>query len=749
MSLSKIQIEKIDTIFFNAVKEQRNTLFEHEVYQILKYIGLKTPKFIFIQNPEIITDDLMKNFSSKVMVKIVSSQISHKQKLGGVKEIQNLDCLFVQFVMSQMKKEVLSHFTTDSQPAIEGFLLVEYLPHKNTIGYEVLFGTKEDKAFGPVLTLSKGGEDAEFFSRYYDPANHFIAPLDYSFAIKMVNTLNIRHKFEDLGHLEYLDYFAKATSIISELAYHYSFASQNDSNYVIKALDINPFVISEDDRFVAIDGYLEFTKKDKNTIKIPEINLKNLYGFFNPTGIAVIGISTNPDKYSLGRDVAHLLHDMNRTDLYLINPHGGTIQFNGKKYTFYNNLNDIENQIDLVVYAAPAKHVIDFMGSLPKQKAPKAIILIPGIPSDMNYMEFAKELDSVKPENTRIIGPNCMGVYVAPTASNPGLNTLFLEEERLEIKHSKYSNTVLLTQSGGFSVTAIDKFQNSRLFRSIVSFGNKYDVKITDLMAYFADKINIDIISLYIEGLDPGEGRQFFKLAREIDKPIIVYKAGKTDAGAKAAASHTASMSGSYEVFKAACKQTNILLVKNIDEYYDLVKIFSLLHNKIPKNNRIAGVVNAGFESTVSADELKNLKQSELSDKTKLRLNEINRFGLVDTGSPFLDISPMADDKMYADFVEAIIQDENVDCVFVSVVPHPVSLKTVPETCHDSDSLANLLINLNNKYNKPMVISINAGQYYQEFVSLLKKNGLPVFGDIRIAIKSLDRFVSYYINPKD
>ena len=106
----------------------------------------------------------------------------------------------------------------------------------------------------------------------------------------------------------------------------------------------------------------------------------------------------------------------------------------------------------------------------------------------------------------------------------------------------------------------------------------------------------------------------------------------------------------------------------------------------------------------------------------------------------------MADDRMYADFVEALQQDDNVDCIFVAVVPHPITLKTGPMNCHDADSLASLLIKLSRKYHKPMVISVNAGRYYQDFVSILEENGLPVYGDIRSAIKSLDRFVSYHMD---
>jgi acyl-CoA synthetase (NDP forming) len=328
------------------------------------------------------------------------------------------------------------------------------------------------------------------------------------------------------------------------------------------------------------------------------------------------------------------------------------------------------------------------------------------------------------------------------------LNTIFIDEKKLEIKSSDFSNTVLLTQSGALAVTEIDKLSNSRSFKAVVSFGNKYDVKITDLLAHFAEEQSIAVIALYIEGMEAGEGRQFYELARRIKKPIIVYKSGKTEAGARAAASHTASMSGSYDVFRASCLQAGVIIAENIEDHYDYVKAFSLLAQRIPRGNRVAGVVNAGFESTVGADELKNLSQVQLSPATIAKLNVINKQGLVDTSTPFLDITPMADDKTYAAFVEAVLQDDNVDSVFVAIVPHAVYIKTTAETCHDEDGIANLLVQLNQKYKKPMVVSVNGGRYYQDFVTILEESGLPVYNDIRSAIKSLDKFVTFHTKNK-
>lgn len=743
MHYPESSVQQINEVFRNAYNDGRRVLYEYEIYRILEIIGLDVPKFEFIDDINKIDEKLLKEFGQDIIVKIVSPDIAHKQKLGGVKKIKNVEPLFVQFVLSRMKDEVLSHFPEEEKPAIKGFLIAEFVPHSQAIGYEVLIGFREDPAFGPVLTFSKGGDDAEFFAKYYDPANLFLLPLDDEASMKMVNTMNIRHKFEQTGNLAYLDHYARAVSKISKFAYNFSFIAENKPEFLVKALDINPFAVTEDDRMVALDGFAQFAPAAEDDKRVPEVNLQNLDCFFKPEGIAVIGVSKDLNNYSLGRDIALLLHDLGRTDIYLVNPKGGSVVLGGTEYPLYRNVGEIPGRVDLAVYAAPAQNTLSFIRELPST-GPKAIILISGIPADVKYSEFAKQLDKVLPKGTRIIGPNCMGVFHAPEEDSKGLNTLFINEERLEVKHSRYSNVAMLTQSGALAVTAIDKLQNSKLFNAVVSFGNKYDVKITDLIAYFVDKKGIDVISLYLEGLDAGEGRQLFQLAGKIKKPIITYKSGKTEAGAKAAASHTASMSGSYDVFKAACSQTGIILVEDIKDHYDYVKAFSLLAGKLPKGNRVAGIVNAGFESTVGADELKNLKQAQLSGKTIERMNQINKFGLADTSSPFIDITPMADDRMYADFIRAILDDENVDCVFVAIVPHSVNLKTTPETCHDADSLANLIVEISKEYNKPMAVSVNAGRYYQEFVSIMEGNGLPVYNDIRSAIKSLDAFVSFH-----
>ncbi len=741
--LTQEAARRIESILDGAVREGRSALYEHEVYGVLSSLGLTVPRFLFVQDIAELGDEALRRFGQTLVVKVVSPEIPHKQKLGGVRKVAGADTLYVQYVLTRMREEVLAHFPPEGKPRIVGFLVVEYIPHTQALGYEVLIGFREDAAFGPVLTVSKGGDDAEFFAANYDPANLFLPPMDYADAAAFTRSMHIRHKFEQIGHPEYLDLMARAVADFSTLALSWSPLSPG-RRHVIKALEVNPFAISSDGRFVALDGLAEIAPMPVPEEWNPRVNTANLDAFFRPRGVAVVGVSADLSKYSMAREIAALLHELRDGDLYLVNPHEGTVRLGGVDYRLFPSLDALPRPVELAVYAAPARNIPDFLRSLAGSSV-RAVILIPGVPSSVAYADFVRQLREATPPGIRVIGPNCMGVYHMAADGQPGVNTLFINEQRLEVKSSPASNAVLLTQSGALSVTVIDKLRSCRPLRSVVSFGNKFDVKVGDLLEHFEADRGTEVIAVYLEGLDPGEGRAFFEKARVSTKPIIAYKSGRTEAGARSAASHTASMTGNYEVFRAACRQAGVALAQTIEEFSDAIRAFALLAGRRPRGNRVAGVVNAGFESTVGADELKGLTQARLSPSTVERLNTINRFGLVDTSSPFLDITPMADDAMYAEFAEAVLEDDGVDCVFIAVVPHAVSLQTVPENCRNPDALAPRLVEIARRHQKPMVVSVNAGRHYANFVAVMEEGGLPVFSDIRAAITSLDTFVSYCI----
>jgi acyl-CoA synthetase (NDP forming) len=342
-----------------------------------------------------------------------------------------------------------------------------------------------------------------------------------------------------------------------------------------------------------------------------------------------------------------------------------------------------------------------------------------------------------------------MGVFRAPRDGEKGVNTLFIDEKRMHIPLSNRSNAALLTQSGAMGITSIERNQYTAIFNTIVSFGNKADVNVPDLMAYFEKDDAVEVMALYLEGVGPGEGRQFFDLASRSKKPVIVYKAGRTEAGAKAAASHTAAISGSYDVFRAACLQAGCVLTEELDDFYHFTKAFAMLSGKRPRGNRVAGVVNAGLDATMGADTLRYLKPAEFGEETATRIKALNTHGLVNVGSAFLDLTPMTDDVGYAAYIEAVLSDPGVDCLFVAIVPHVENLKTMADNYLEEDAVGPLLVRAARRHQKPMVVSVNAGKHFLPFVQYLEENGLPVYGDIRSAIRSLDAFAAYWAEKKE
>ena len=735
----------IDSILLRAYEDGRSTLYEHEVYGILSSIGVDVPHCVYIKDPGEITAALLLQFSQpKLMLKIVSRDLPHKQRYGGVKKVSNMDPLFIRYVLTSMQAEVVSHFPEDQKPHVDGFLLVEFVKFTEALGNEIMIGVKEDSSFGAVVTLTKGGDDAEFFAKYYDAANLFLAPLSFEEADRITGNLKIRHKYEETGHPDYPGKMAAAVSAVSLLGHHYSFMSERSPRFHIKVLDVNPFVYSEDGRFLAVDGYAEFEESSSSLPRDIAVDTANLDSFFKPKGVVILGVSSVPEKYSMARIIVSLFMDMGRSDIYCVNPKGGTAQIGDRIFPLYHNLSEIPEPYDLVVYAAPAKNTLLFLRTVPKDKA---VILISGIPPEINYSDFLRSTAD-RESGIRIIGPNCMGVFEAPDQTNKGVNTLFIEESRLQIPFSDTSNTALFTQSGAMGITIIERAQHSRIIRTIVSFGNKADVNVPDLMEYFEHDPKIDVMALYIEGINPGEGRQFFHLASHSKKPVIVYKSGRTEAGAKASLSHTASMSGSYDIFKAACGQSGCILTEELDDFYSFTKAFAMLSKKTVSGRRTACVVNAGLDATMGADTLKFLEQATLTAATTARIRELNTHGLVDINTSFLDVTPMTDDVMFARFVEALISDENVDCLFVAIVPHIENLKTLEKDYLDPDAFVVLLAQIAQKTTKPIVVSVNAGNHYQHLVAYLEERGLPVYANIPAAIRSLDTFVRYWMERR-
>lgn len=746
MPLDSTTERTIDAVFAKAAAEGRQNLHEFEVYAILEALGLQVPRYLYVTDPSTLDASALAPFAPKAIVKIVSPDLAHKSKLGGVKAVSVEDPLFVRFVLQAMQKEVLGHFTEGDKPRIEGFLIAEFIPFTQALGNEVLIGVKEDTSFGPTVTLSKGGDDAEFFAKWYDPANLSLAPLSKEEARKIAYSLKIRHKLEAEGHHDYCAKIADALYAVSFLAYRYSFISARMPKYRLLQMDVNPFVFSKDrgGAFIAVDGYAQFALAEERT-NLHRPPTETLEPYFRPRGIAVAGVSSDASKYSMARIIVGLLAELGRTDVYCLNPKGGSAEIAGRSFPLYPTLAELPGPCGLYVFAAPAGRTVEFLEAVPDGAA---VILISGIPTELRFQDFTSLVARHRERGVRVVGPNCMGVFFAPENGIGGVNTLFLGEERLPIRWTAKSNVALFTQSGAMGITAVERTQYAPIYRTIVSFGNKADVNVPDLIRYFSGEPAVEVMAVYLEGLSEGEGRDLFELAKGLSKPLIVYKAGRTAAGAKAAASHTASMSGDYDVFQAACEQSSVVLIDELPDFYNAVKAFSMLHAKPPRGLRVGGVVNAGLDATMGADLLGRLVPAAYETATNEALGRLNVHGLLNVGASFLDVTPMTDDRLFADIVDAMLSDPNTDCAFVAVVPHVETLMTTDDVARRGDALGPLLAAVAAKHRKPVVVSVNSGYRYQGLVRVLEEGGLPVYPDIRSAMRALETFCIHRLSKK-
>lgn len=733
----------IDQVFEDAHAEGRHTLHEHEVYRLLEIMQIETPVHRVVTDLTDVTPALLSEFrGGHVMVKVISPQISHKKRAGGIAHVpKNTET--VAEAMRMMKTAIPAHPSFTEAPEIEGFLITEFVDYSKELGHELLISIRENLAFGPMVSFSKGGSDAEHFARYYSPPNISLAPMDVGDCRQLLENTRIILRYTEDGRYDFIQKLTDTLSKFAMLASHYSSFSRLESRFVIDEIEVNPFVFTNDGGFIALDGLGSFHPRGEPIDMHTEPNVTNLEAFFEPRGVAVAGVSGTDDE-KMGNIIATLLHKMGRKDLYALNPKGGTVKLGGQEYPLYKSLTDIDKSVDLVIVTVPAKLATSVVEDAAAKKV-RALILIPGGFSEVSGEKDTEQnmLDIARAANVRLLGPNCVGILYNPPSGEPGINCIFVPKRKLEMAGpERIRNVALVTQSGGLGVTLLDRLQYAIHPRVVVSYGNQIDVDSGDLAAYFDRDPGIDVIALYIEGFKTGGGREFFNAVKGIRKPAIIYKAGRTDAGSRAAASHTASMAGDYDVAKAAFQQAGLIIADSLLDYSDFVKTFALLSHKKVRGRNVAGVVNAGFESTYAADNLGHLTLGAFAPETVEKFKKIlpPLVGI----NPFIDLTPMGDDVLFEECIQICLEDHNVDSLLISMVPHTVALHTTPDEIKaEAENVANRILRQYHSHDKPIVVSILAGDMYSMLVNTLEEGGVPTFTTAERAMKSLDEFVSY------
>ncbi|MFH1444964.1 MAG: CoA-binding protein, partial [Nanoarchaeota archaeon] len=376
--------------------------------------------------------------------------------------------------------------------------------------------------------------------------------------------------------------------------------------------------------------------------------MTSLDKFFSPESIAIVGASRTPGK--IGYTIIENLKQSFKGNIYLINPNAERIM----GLTCYSSLLDVEEPIDQAIIVVPAEMVIDAIKDGIKKKI-KAFTIISSGFSEIGEKERELELKNLcKTKKIRIIGPNCIGLY------KKNLDMLFFPKKRL--KRPPEGLISFITQSGAFGSILLDTMANEGLgISKFISIGNKIDVNETELIGYLEKDLSTRAIAIYLESVE--DGTEFVKIAKKTTKikPIVCFKAGKTQRGSEAVASHTGSMAGSAQVYASAFKQAGIIEAKTSDELFDFSKV--LAKQPLLKGKRIAIVTDGGGFGIVAADTAieRGLELPVLADNTIKKLKSFLPI-YASVNNP-VDITGDATVERYKKTLDAVFKDNNIDGV--------------------------------------------------------------------------------------
>ena len=445
---------------------------------------------------------------------------------------------------------------------------------------------------------------------------------------------------------------------------------------------------------VRLDPSSDVYKSTNNPIK----------SIFAPTNVAVIGATEK--EGSVGRTILWNL---------ISSPFGGAVfPINPKRPSLlgikaYPTIKDVPDPVDLAVIVTPAPSIPGIIGECIEAGVKGAIVISAG------FKEVGAEgarleqqiLEQARKSGMRIVGPNCLGVM----NPNSGLNATFAAG----MAHK--GNVAFISQSGALCTAVLDwSFKANVGFSAFVSIGSMLDVDWGDLIYYLGDDPHTESIVIYMESI--GDARSFLSAAREIalTKPIIVIKPGRTEGAARAAASHTGSLTGSDEVLEAAFRRAGVLRVDSIGDVFSMADVLG--KQPRPKGPRLTILTNAGGPGVLATDKLLTTggELAEISSETMQKLNEFLPAAWSHNNP--IDVIGDASPERYARALEVAADDPNSDGLLVILTPQAMT---------DPTATAEALRAYAASFDKPLLASWSGGLEVAPGEAILNKAGIPTF----------------------
>jgi len=464
--------------------------------------------------------------------------------------------------------------------------------------------------------------------------------------------------------------------------------------------------------------------------------------FFEPKSVAVVGASkkiTKAGHVIFKNFVDNKRRGVFKGELYPVNPKEDYIL----AFPCYRSLTEIIGDIELVVVVVPAEDVPQVMQEAAQKHAKASVIVSGGFGEIGNHELEAKVKTIAKDAGIRVLGPNCLGVYDSST----GVDMLFLPETRVLTTGDEVVATprpmngpiAVVTQSGAFGVAVLDYMAGEQIGLSkFVSFGNKIDVKEPEILRYLLHDERTRVILLYAESIDAG--REFLEVAKEVTehKPIVAMKSGKTEAGARAALSHTGAIAGTDKIYDSVFLQSGVLRVRDTEELLDASQALAI--QPPAAGNNVAVVTSAGGPAIMAVDECvsRGVNVKEFSDETIGQFENLKKAGKIPsfaTNYNPLDLTGSVTSEMFELGTKILLDDPEIYGVMVFGLHHSPALQ---------EDYVDRIVNLSKNYLKPIVAcDIGETEMALYIRSRFDKQGIPAYSSPEDASRAMAALVHY------
>ena len=560
--------EEVRVVLQRVESEARTALSPLECGEVLRAYGVPLPRE-GVARSAAEAADLAADIGFPVVMKIVSEDILHKTEAGGVL-VGVADREQVERVYQTLMDNARAY---KAEAVLTGVQVQQQVSRRSV---EVIVGAVTDPSFGKVVAFGLGGVLVEVLR----DVTFRLAPAGRDEALSMLDGVAAAEILRGVRGAAPVHREALADIIVNVSALVSDFPE-------IREVDLNP-VLADADGAIAVDSVMtvDFTPQPEPYRPSRDEIVSAMQRIMNPRAVAVIGASDGEGK--IGNSVMkNIINGGYAGALYPINPRADEIL--GKKC--YKSVKDIPEEVDVAIFAVPAKFCAAAMTEVGEKGIPGAVMIPSGF-AEVGEKELQEELlAEARKYNVRIMGPNIYGFYYTPANLCATFCTPY------DVK----GPVALSSQSGGVGMSIIGFSRSTRMgVSAIVGLGNKSDLDEDDLLTYFEQDDNTQVVAMHAEDLK--DGRSFYEVAKRVSKkkPVVMLKAGRTQLGARAAASHTGALAGDDKVYDDLLRACGVVRAYSLNDMLQFARGLSVLPT--PKGEEIVIITGAGGSGVLLSD---------------------------------------------------------------------------------------------------------------------------------------------------